>query len=159
MCVSVITGTNVTFMFHSFFNYLARSRYLSFFSLYLNFTLWSAGTIKSTILQILFFWGGWLFLGLVVWPKLSDPFDIKIPKEFVCDSPEQILGCAYTICSYGQISISSHNSQWITLPAQSCLVLYSYCANLLHSVMWLIVSSIYNLHLLFCYVLSILALI
>ena len=36
-----------------------------------------------------------------------------------------------------------HNSQWITLPTQSCLVLYSFCANLLH--------------LLFCYVLSILA--
>ena len=26
-----------------------------------------------------------------------------------------------------------HNSQWITFPTQSCLVLYSFCANLLHS--------------------------
>ena len=25
-----------------------------------------------------------------------------------------------------------HNSQWITLPTLSCLVLYSFCANLLH---------------------------
>ena len=41
-------------------------------------------------------------------------------------------------------------------------VLYSFCANLLHSlIMWLIVSSLspHNLHLLFCCVLSILALI
>ena len=48
-------GTIVTFMFHSFFNSLARSRYLSFFSLSFRFILWSAGTAKSTILQILFF--------------------------------------------------------------------------------------------------------
>ena len=55
-----------------------------------------------------------------------------------------------------------HISQCITLPTQSCLVLYSFCANLLHSlIMWLIVSSLllHSLHLLFCWVLSILALI
>ena len=39
---------------HFFFNSQARSRYLSFFSLSFNFTLWSTGTAKSTILQILF---------------------------------------------------------------------------------------------------------
>ena len=45
----------VTFMFHSFFNSLARSRYLSFFSHSFSLILWSAGTAKSTILQVLFF--------------------------------------------------------------------------------------------------------
>ena len=53
-------------------------------------------------------------------------------------------------------------SQWITLPTQSCLALYSFCANLLHSlILWLIVSSLspHSLHLLFFCVLSILALI
>ena len=44
----------VTSMFHSFFNSLARSRYLSVFSHSFSFILWSAGTAKSTILQILF---------------------------------------------------------------------------------------------------------
>ena len=53
--VPITIGTIVTFMFHSFFNSLARSRYLSFFSLSFRFFLWSAGTAKSTILQILFF--------------------------------------------------------------------------------------------------------
>ena len=48
-------GTIVTFMFHSFFNSLARSTYLSFFSHSFRFILWSAGTAKSTIFQILFF--------------------------------------------------------------------------------------------------------
>ena len=55
-----------------------------------------------------------------------------------------------------------HSSQWITLPTQSCLVLYSFCTNLLHLlIMWLIVSSLtpHNLHLLCCSILSILALI
>ena len=51
----ITIGTMVTFMFHSFFNSLARSRYLSFFSLSFRFILWSAGTAKSTILQILYF--------------------------------------------------------------------------------------------------------
>ena len=36
-----------------------------------------------------------------------------------------------------------YNSQWINFPIQSCLILYSFCACLLHSlIMWLIVSSI-----------------
>ena len=48
-------GTIATSMFHSFFNSLARSRYLSFFSHSFCFIMWSAGTAKSTILQILFF--------------------------------------------------------------------------------------------------------
>ena len=51
----ITIGIIVTFMFHSFFNSLARSRYLSFFSHSFRFILWSAGTAKSTILQILFF--------------------------------------------------------------------------------------------------------
>ena len=45
--------TIVTVMFHSIFNSLARSKYLSF-SLSFRSILWSAGTAKSTILQILF---------------------------------------------------------------------------------------------------------
>ena len=42
-------------------------------------------------------------------------------------------------------------SLWITLPTQLCLVLHSFCANLLHSlIMWLIISSLspHSLHLL-----------
>ena len=52
---SIIIGIIVTCMFHSFFNSLPRSRYLSFFSHSFSFILWSAGTAKSTILQVLFF--------------------------------------------------------------------------------------------------------
>ena len=52
---SISIGIIVTFMFHSFFNSLASSRCLSFFSFSFNLTLWSAKTAKSTLLQFLFF--------------------------------------------------------------------------------------------------------
>ena len=50
----ITIGIFITFMFHSFFYSLAKSRYLSFFSHSFSFILWSDGTAKSTILQILF---------------------------------------------------------------------------------------------------------
>ena len=50
----VIIGITVTIMFHSFFNSLARFKYLSIFS-FLIFFLWSAVKAKSTIWQVLFF--------------------------------------------------------------------------------------------------------
>ena len=68
----ITIGIIVTFMFHSFFNSLGRSSYLSFFSHSFRFILWSAMTAKSTILQILFFC--WLLWGLVFWQGLDDPF-------------------------------------------------------------------------------------
>ena len=45
----------ITFTFQSFFNSLSRSKYLSIFLHSFNFTLWSAGTAKSTIMQVIFF--------------------------------------------------------------------------------------------------------
>ena len=69
--------------------------------------------------------------------------------------------CMYHLFVWSYLNFL-HISKWITLPTQSCLVLYSFCANLLHSlIMWLIVSSLspQSLHLQFCCVLSILALI
>ena len=45
----ITIGGIVTCMSHSFFNSLARSRYLSFFSHSFSFILWSAATAKMTI--------------------------------------------------------------------------------------------------------------
>ena len=54
--VPITIGINVTFIFHSFFfNFLARSWYLSFFLFSFNFTLRSAGIAKSIILKVFFF--------------------------------------------------------------------------------------------------------
>ena len=46
-------GIIITFMFHRFFNSLARSRYLSFFSHSFSFILWSAGTLLLLLLLLL----------------------------------------------------------------------------------------------------------
>ena len=66
-------------MFHSFFSSLARSRYLSLFSLSFSFTLWFVGTAKSTIWRIL------IFLLIIVWPRLGDLFVSQNHRE-VCTS-------------------------------------------------------------------------
>ena len=69
----ITIGIIVTFMFHSFSNSIARSRYLSLFSHSLSFILWSAGTAKSTILQIFF------FLLIIIRSRLGDPFVYQSP--------------------------------------------------------------------------------
>ena len=46
----ITIGIIVTFMFHSFFNSLARSMYFSLFSDSFSFILWYAGTAKSSTL-------------------------------------------------------------------------------------------------------------
>ena len=51
----ITVGITITFMFQIFFNFLARFEYLFLFSFSLIFFLWSAGTAKFTIRQILFF--------------------------------------------------------------------------------------------------------
>ena len=154
-------GAIVIFMFHSFFNSLPRSRYLSFFSLTSRFILWSAGTAKSTILQILFFFVDYF----EVWSSGRDRWSVCMLKSHrsLCESFSRTGAglCIYHLLAWSNLKIL-HISQWITLPTQSCHVLYSFCANLLHSlIMCLMVSSLspHSLHLLFCYVLSILALI
>ena len=151
----------VTCMFHGFFNSLERLRYLSFFSHSFSFILWSAGTAKSTILQVLF------FLLIIIWSGVL----AKI-RWSVCMSKSHRSLCVLFsrtgagLCIYHLFVWSNlnflHISQWITLPTQLCLVLCSFWANLLHSlIMRLMVSSLslHRLHLLFCCVLSILALI
>ena len=70
----ITIGIIVTHMFHSFFDSLARSRYLSLFSHSFSFILWSAGTAKSTISQVLFFF---FFFFLLIIIK-SDPLAIII---------------------------------------------------------------------------------
>ena len=65
-------------------------------------------------------------------------------------SPGQ-MSCLYHLFVWSNLDFL-HNSQWITLPTQSFLVLYSFRASLLHSlIMCMIVLclSLYHLHLLF----------
>ena len=58
--------------------------------------------------------------------------------------------CKYHLFVWSNLNFW-HSCQLITLPNKSCQVLYSFCANLLHSLMWLMVSSLspHNKYLLF----------
>ena len=51
-----------------------------------------------------FFFFFWLSVGLVVWPKLGDPFVFQTPREFSASHFRgRTSGYADTICSYGEI--------------------------------------------------------
>ena len=155
--VPITIGTIVIFLFHSFFISLARSRYLSFFSLSFKFILWCAVDYFASSLFLLI--------------NIKSGFLAGIKRSVCILKSHRSLCVSFCrtgagLCIYHLLVWSNwdfqHISQWITLPTQSCLALYSFCANLLHSlIMWLIVSSLspHSLHLLFCCVLSILALI
>ena len=118
----------VPFMFHIFFNCLARSRYLSFFSLSFSFIMWSAGTAKSTILQILFFVLIIILSGLLA--KIRRP--VCLSKSHGSLSRTEAGLCLYHLFVWANLNFL-HISQWITLPNQSSLVLYSFGANWLYS--------------------------
>ena len=99
----ITIGIIVTFMFHSFFSSLARSKYLSLFSHSFSFILYVSRHSKvDNFVGFLFFC--WLLLDLVFWSRLGDPFVCQSPVGVcVCHFLGQVLGYAYTICWHGQI--------------------------------------------------------
>ena len=119
----IAIGTIVTFMFHIFFNSLARSRYLSFFSHSFRFILWSARTAKSTILQVLFFLLIIIKSGLLAgirWPV----YMLKSHWSLCVSFSRTVAGlCIYHLLVWSNLNFF-HISQWITLATQSCLALY-----------------------------------
>ena len=155
----ITIGIIVTYMFHSFFNSLARSRYLSFFSHSFSFIVVSRDSKVNNFAISLF-----LFIirfGLLVEIRWSVCMSESHRSLCVLFSRTGAGLCIYHLFVWSNFNFL-HISQCITLPTQSCLVLYSFCANLLHLLfMWLMVSSLtlHSLHSLFCCVLSILALI
>ena len=150
----------VTLLFNSFF----QSKIQKCIFLYVFVHLYSVVSHDSKVNKSAsLFFSYWLLLTLVVWLTIGDLF-VSQNLRGVCASHSSgsILSCAFTIGSFGQIYNFLHNSHGITFPNQSCLILYSLSASLLHLfIMWLIVSSMstHNLQLLFCWILSILALI
>ena len=144
-------------MFHSFFNSIARSKYLSFFSLCF-FPFYSVVIQDSKVhnfasfLFLLFITKRSILLAKNMWSMCIT----KSHRSFCVTFSKTDSGlCIYHLLVWSHLNFL-HISQWFTLPTQSCLVLYSFCANLLHSlIMWLMVSSLspHKLHLLFCGVL------
>ena len=147
-------------MFNSFFNSLARSRHISLFIFFQFYSVVSWDSKVDTFTDFLFL----LVIirsGLLVEIRWS--VCISKSHKSLCVSFSRIGAglCIYHLLAWSNLNFL-HISQWITLPTQSYLALYSFCANFLHLlIMWLMVSSLstHSLNLLFCCVLSILALI
>ena len=137
-----------------FFQFSSKVLVFIFFSPSISFTLWSAGTATFTVRQILFFF-------LLIITRSCCLVEIWCPIWL--RKSQRILGTSFSRTDSGFIYhfLGSnlkpfHNSQWIKL------VIYSFCNDLLHSLIkWLIVSTLstQSLYLLFCYILSFLALI
>ena len=108
----ITTGIIVTFMFHSFFNSLARSRHLSFFSHSFSFILWSTGTANSTILQT-------LFLLIIIRPGLLAEirwsiYTSKSHRSLCVSFSRTCAGlCLYHLFVWSNLNFL-HISQWIT---------------------------------------------
>ena len=113
--------------------------------------MWSAGTAKLTILQFLFF-----LLTIIKSSLLAEiRWSVCISKSYkslcVLFSRTGSGFCIYHLFVWSKLNFL-HISQWITLPTQLCLVLYSFCANLLHSLInsigyiyYFVVSSMLSL--------------
>ena len=153
----ITIGIIVTCMFHSFFQFPSKVEVLiRLFTFFQFYSVISRDTIQ---LVLFFFYLTITWIGCLAEIRWS----VCISKSLrsLCFSFFRTDSglCIYHLFVWSNLNFL-HNSQWITLPTQSCLVLYSFCANLLNSlIMWFIILSSHNLHLLFSYVLSILALI
>ena len=143
-------GITVTLMFHSIFTSVARTRYSSLFSISFDFTPWSArtaipwlGTQGSLFFFFFFFFFFWP--GRLAEIRWSDY--ISKSHKILCVSFSRMnsgLGI-YHLLVWSNLNLL-HNSQWITFPTQTCLVVYSFCAILLHSlIMSLVVSSLHHI--------------
>ena len=151
----------VTFIFHSFFQLSSKVNVL--ISLFTFFQFYSVVSRDSKVDNFAEF----LFLLIIIRSGLL----AEIRRSVCITKTHRSLCVSFSrtgagLCIYHLLAWQNVNflyiSQLITLPTQSCLALYSFCANLQHSlIMWLMLSSLspHSLHFLFCCVLSMLALI
>ena len=135
----ITIGTIFTFIFHSFFQSSSKVEVLillfTFFQFYSVLSRDSKvnNFVKSLFLLIIIKSG---FLAEMRWSVCMSKSHRSLCMSFSRTSARL---CIYHLLVWSNLNFL-HISQWITLPTQSCLVLYSFCANLLHSlIMWFIV--------------------
>ena len=116
-------------LFHApLFSSLVRSRYLFLFSFSCKFTLWSAGTTKSTIRQVLSFFFFFFFLLTITrssrlvkiwWSVIASQNTRKICESYSLGRIHEL--CIYHLFVWWNFCFL-HNSQWILFPIHLCLV-------------------------------------
>ena len=115
----------ITFMFHSFSNPPSKVEVLIFFFTFFQFHSSFFYIIRSGS------------LAEIRWSVCISKSHRSLCASFSRTDAELCIYHLFIWSNFWQ------NSQWITLPTQLCLVLYSFCANLQHSlIMWLMVSSL-----------------
>ena len=131
---------------------LARSRYL-FLSVFFQFYLWSDGKVHYSAGS--FFC--WLSIGLVVQPRFdADLFVSQISKSqrILCISFSRMVSglCIYYVCMVKFQFLAPFSVDHISYPVLSRLILF--CANLLYSLMRLIILSNHHIIYIYCFVAS-----
>ena len=132
--VPITIGINVTFMFNNFLNSLARSRFLSFFLLSFNFAVVSRnGKIHNSTSSL--FLSFFFFLIIIItrsgrlvkmrWSVYISKSHRSLCVLFNCIDSGL---CTYLLFVWSNFNFL-HSPQFMTLFTQSCLVLYSFCAN------------------------------
>ena len=83
------------------------SRYLSFFAFFHFYSVVRRDSIIYNFTSL-------LILFIITWSRISALLLFQNPREVsTSHSPVQTLGCAYTICSYSQTSISCTIPSWL----------------------------------------------
>ena len=123
-----------------FFNSLASPGTCSFFTFFRFYSVVSADSKihnSGSYLSLLFTIIRSCRLVRIKWSVCISKFQRSLSVSF--------SGTDFGLCIYRFFAWSNfnflHNSQWIILPTQSYLVLYSFCVSLQHSlIMWLTIS-------------------
>ena len=137
----IITGIIVTFMFHSFFHFSSKVKVLiSLFTFFQFYSVLCRDRKVDNFADFLFFFLTIIRSGLPGEIRWSVSISKSHRGLWVSFSRTGVGLCIYHLLAGSNLNFF-HISQWITMPTQSCLALYSFCANLLHSlIMWLMVS-------------------
>ena len=140
--VPVTTDITVIIIFHSFgffFPLLRQGQGTYLFFRFTSILLCGQPEQQSPQFGLFTFFFSWLSLGQVVWPRFDYLFITQNPKEFCLIFPDGFQVVTYYLFVWSNLNFL-HTSQWITSPTLLCLVLYSLCANLLHSFIIIIIS-------------------
>ena len=129
----VTIGIIVTCMFHSFFQFPSEVEVLI-----LLFTFFQFSSMVSRDSKVDYFASSLFFIiirsGLLAeirWSLCTLKSHRSLCESFSRTSAGFCIYHLFVSLNWNFL----HISQWITLPTQSCLVLYSFCANLLHSLL------------------------
>ena len=131
----------VTFMFHVFFQFPCKVEVLILLFTFLQF--YSVVSRDSKVLNF----ASSLFLLIIKRSGLLAEIRWSVcmlkSHRSLCESLSRTDSGLYIYYLFVWSNLNFlHNSQWITLSDQSCLVLYAFFANLLHSLMWIMVTSL-----------------